>query len=163
MRYAAGSTDECLSYARDDCFPGSSWIRRVNRYTYTPVNAVWFNTIIGCLLLLLIFGGPVCIGAIFSVGALSAYIAFTIPIFIKTFFVGKRFRRGPWHLGRFSTISGVLSTCFTLVMMPIMCFPSVRGASLTPELMNWTCLVYVRARLSCRQGVDGESLTNGFS
>jgi amino acid transporter len=46
-----------FAYARDDCFPFSSWIKRVNRHTYTPVNAVWFNTVIGCLLLLLIFGG----------------------------------------------------------------------------------------------------------
>ncbi len=72
----------------------------------------------------------------YSVGALGAYIAFTIPIFIKTFFVGKRFRRGPWHLGRFSTASGILSCIFTLVMMPIMCFPAVRGEDLTPDLMN---------------------------
>lgn len=27
-------------------------------------------------------------------------------------------------------------------MVPILCFPSVRGDDLTLELMNWTCLVY---------------------
>lgn len=27
-------------------------------------------------------------------------------------------------------------------MVPLLCFPSVAGADLTPELMNWTCLVY---------------------
>ncbi|KAE8446452.1 hypothetical protein EG329_011915 [Mollisiaceae sp. DMI_Dod_QoI] len=131
-----------FAYARDDCFPFSWWIKRVNKHTYTPVNAVWFNTFIGCCLLFLIFGGSVAIGAIFSVGAIAAYVAFTIPIFIKTFFVGDRFRRGPWHLGVFSKPIGICACAFILVMMPILCFPSVKGKDLTAELMNWTIVVY---------------------
>jgi amino acid transporter len=131
-----------FAYARDDCFPMSAWIKRVNKHTYTPVNAVWFNTLIGICPLFLIFGGSVAIGAIFSVGAIAAYVAFTIPIFIKTFFVGDRFRRGPWHLGRFSKPIGLMACSFILVMMPILCFPSVRGNDLTAELMNWTVVVY---------------------
>ena len=131
-----------FAYARDDCFPASFWIKRVNKITYTPVNAVWFNTTIGICLLFLIFGGPVAIGAIFSVGAIAAYVAFTIPIFIKTFFVGNRFRRGPWHLGRFSKPIGMMACSFILVMMPILCFPSFKGKDLNAHLMNWTVVVY---------------------
>lgn len=48
-----------FAYARDGCFPASWWIKRVNRHTLTPVNAVWFNTSIGCCLTLLVFGGNV--------------------------------------------------------------------------------------------------------
>lgn len=131
-----------FAYARDDCFPCSWWIKRVNKYTYTPVNSVWFNTVISCLLLLLIFGGEVAIGAIFSVGAIAAYVAFTIPIFIRVFFVGDRFRRGPWHLGKFSKPIGVAASAFILVMMPILCFPAYKGSELTASLMNWTVAVY---------------------
>jgi amino acid transporter len=131
-----------FAYARDDCLPGSWWIKRVNKITYTPVNAVWFNATIGILLLLLIFGGTVAIGAIFSVGAIAAFVAFTIPIFIRVFFVGDRFRHGPWHLGKFSKPIGAMACVFILVMMPILCFPSVRGNDLTAELMNWTIVVY---------------------
>lgn len=131
-----------FAYARDGCFPMSFWIRRVNKHTYTPVNAVWFNTGVGICSLLLIFAGPVAIGAIFSVGAISAFVAFTIPIFIKTFCVGNRFRRGPWHLGKFSRPIGVLACSFILVMMPILCFPDGRGSDVTLELMNWTAVVY---------------------
>lgn len=132
----------CFAYARDDCFGALSRpLKKVNRRTQTPVNAVWFNTTIGLILNLLIFGG-VAIGAIFSIGAIAAYIAFTVPITIKTFFVGNNFRRGPWHLGWFSLPAGILSTSFVLVMMPLLCFPTVRGEDLTLELMNWTSLVY---------------------
>ena len=37
---------------------------------------------------------------------------------------------------------GTIASAFVLLMVPILCFPSVRGEELTPELMNWTCLVY---------------------
>jgi amino acid transporter len=132
-----------FAYARDDCFPFSSWIKKVNKTTSTPVNAVWTNTTIGCALMCLIFGGDITIGAIFSVGAIAAFVAFTIPIFIKTFFLSsKTFRRGPWHLGRFSKPVGYCASAFTLVMAPILCFPAVNGEDLTLDEMNWTVVVY---------------------
>ncbi|KAI0124689.1 amino acid permease [Xylariales sp. AK1849] len=132
----------CFAYARDDCFGSLSRVlKRVNKRTLTPVNAVWFNTSLGIILMLLVFGG-VAIGAIFSIGAIGAFVAFTTPIFIKTVLVGKNFRRGPWHLGKFSLPSGIISICFIVVMMPILCLPTVRGTDLTPDLMNWTSLVY---------------------
>lgn len=130
------------AYARDDCFPLSRIWKRVNKTTQTPVNAVWFNTVIGILLTLLIFAGSVAIGAIFSIAAIAAFVAFTIPIFIRTFFVGKRFRRGPWHLGKYSPIIGTLASSFTALMIPILCLPSVTGKDLNASLMNWTCLVW---------------------
>ncbi|ANB15092.1 Uga4p [Sugiyamaella lignohabitans] len=132
----------CYAYSRDGCFPASFIMATVNKYTGTPVNAVWFNTIIGCLLLLLIFAGDVAIGAIFSVGAIASYVAFTIPIAMRIFFARKTFRKGPWHLGNYSFPIGLLSCMFVLVMIPIMCFPWARGADNTPDQMNWTCVVY---------------------
>ncbi|KAJ9627288.1 GABA/polyamine transporter [Taxawa tesnikishii (nom. ined.)] len=131
-----------FAYARDDCFPLSKYWKHVNTYTKTPVNAVWFNTVIGCFLLLLIFAGSVAVGALFSIGALAAFVAFTTPVFIRVFFVGNRFRPGPWNLGRFSIPIGAVASGFVALMVPILCLPSVTGSDLTPDLMNWTCLVY---------------------
>ncbi|KAK7191838.1 hypothetical protein DPSP01_007127 [Paraphaeosphaeria sporulosa] len=131
-----------FAYARDDCFPGSSYWKQVHPKTLTPVNAVWFNCGIGILSLLLIFGGSVAIGALFSIGAIAAFVAFTTPIFIRVFFVGDRFRAGPWNLGRFSLPIGAVASGFVILMVPILCLPSVRGKDLTAELMNWTALVY---------------------
>ncbi|CAG9948177.1 unnamed protein product [Clonostachys rosea f. rosea IK726] len=132
----------CFAYARDDCFGVlSPRLKEVNKRTLTPVNAVWFNTLIGVLLNLLMFGG-VAISAVFSIGAVASFVAFTTPIFIKTIFVGNKFRRGPWHLGNFSIPCGILSSVFVFVMIPILCFPVVKGDNLTPDMMNWTSLVY---------------------
>ncbi|KAE9983085.1 hypothetical protein EG328_010322 [Venturia inaequalis] len=131
-----------FAYARDGCFPLSKYWAHVNTTTRTPVNAVWANTTIGILMLLLIFGGTVSIGALFSVGAIAAQVAFTTPIVIRVFFVGNRFRPGPWNLGKFSLPCGMIAICFVALMIPILNFPAVKGANLTLELMNWTCVVY---------------------
>jgi amino acid transporter len=131
-----------FAYARDDCFPLSRYWKRVNRHTQTPANAVWFNCTIGILCLLLIFGGELAVGALFSIGAIAAFVAFTIPIFIRVFLVGNRFRPGPWNLGKYSGAIGTVACAFVLIMIPILCFPSTTGAELTTEDMNWTCVVY---------------------
>jgi hypothetical protein len=68
--------------------------------------------------------------------------AFTLPIFIRVFFVGNRFRPGPWNLGKFSIPIGIVASGFVALMVPILCLPSVTGADLTLETMNWTALVY---------------------
>lgn len=131
-----------FAYARDGCFPMSKYWKHVNTRTQTPVNAVWFNNAVGNILLLLIFGGSLTIGAIFSIGALAAFVAFTTPIFIRVFFVGKRFRPGPWNLGRLSIPIGVIASAFVALMVPILCLPDVTGSDLTASSMNWTCVVY---------------------
>ncbi|KXT10908.1 hypothetical protein AC579_3482 [Pseudocercospora musae] len=131
-----------FAYARDDCFPFSRIWKKVNRRSQTPVNAVWVNCAIGCCLLLLIFGGSTTIGAIFSIGACAAFVAFTTPIFIRVFFVGNRFRPGPWNLGRFSIPIGTIASGFVALMVPILCLPSTTGSNLTPDGMNWTAVVY---------------------
>jgi len=113
-----------FAYARDDCFgPLSNLLKTVNTVTRTPVNAVWFNAFIGMLLLLLIFAGELAIGALFSVGAIAAFVAFTIPIFIRVCFVRDRFRPGPWNLGKLSIPIGIVASAFVALMVPIMCFP----------------------------------------
>lgn len=90
----------------------------------------------------LIFAGPIAIGALFSIAAVAAFVAFTIPIFIRVFLVGNRFRPGPWHLGKWSYPIGVLSCSFVALMVPILMLPASRGRNLDPTTMNWTCLVY---------------------
>jgi amino acid transporter len=69
-----------FAYARDDCFPFSNFIKAVNKKTSTPVNAVWFNCIIGILLLLLIFAGSIAIGALFSIGAIAAFVGMSCKL-----------------------------------------------------------------------------------
>lgn len=134
------------AYLRDGLFPGSRWWKKVNPITQTPINAVWINCLLGQLLLLLMFAGDVAIGAIFSVGGIAGFVSFTMPTLFKITCL-RNFQRGPWHLGRWLTPIGVVLCAFVLVMIPILCFPYVRGKHLNPEEMNWTSTVYFGSML----------------
>lgn len=128
------------AYARDGCFPFSRFWSQVNKTTKTPVRCVWGNTIIGVLILLLLFNTE-AISAIFSLGGTAAYVAFTIPVLLKLVSKNK-FNPGPWNLGRYSSAVGIYACSFVLLMIPILSFPQLRGSNLNAQYMNWTCLVY---------------------
>lgn len=148
-----------FSYARDNAFGPklSPFLRRVNRVTRTPVVAVWFNTFLGCVTTLLILAGPVAISAIFSIGTIAAYVAFTLPVALRVFACvnensnlgtttnRRTFRRGPWNLGRFGRPIGGLAVGFVVLMIPLMCLPSRTGSRLTfvnfhPEILTVSSL-----------------------
>lgn len=57
-----------FAYSRDGAIVGSRYWSRVDKRTQTPVFATWGVLGFGALLGLLIFAGPVAIGAVFSIG-----------------------------------------------------------------------------------------------
>ncbi|KAF2860654.1 amino acid transporter [Piedraia hortae CBS 480.64] len=130
-------------------FPFSTFFAHVNQRTKTPVNSVLLNFAVGCILLFLIFGGDLAVGAIFSVGACSAFISFGIPIFIRVLFVRNRFRSGPWNLGRLSIPIGTMAVLFVALMTPILCLPARTGKELNAQTMNWTSVVYLSPMAMC--------------
>jgi amino acid transporter len=83
-----------FAYSRDGALPGSQWLKLINKHTRTPINSVWFVIIIGALLGLLMFASPAAIGSVFSIGAIAQYTAFIVPIALKLFVVGDKFRPG---------------------------------------------------------------------
>ncbi|KAK9318944.1 amino acid transporter [Lipomyces orientalis] len=131
-----------FAYSRDGALPGSRWLKMINKKTKTPVNSVWFVLIIGALLSLLMFASPVAIGAVFSLGAIAQYIAFIIPVALKLFVVGDKFRPGPWNLGRWSKPVGAVAVAWVALIIPVLCFPAVKGQDLNSLTMNYTCLIY---------------------
>ncbi|KAK6463295.1 GABA/polyamine transporter [Scheffersomyces coipomensis] len=132
-----------FAYSRDGLFPGSRWWKIVSPLTKTPIYAVWINLFLGQLLLLLMFAGDgTAIGAIFSVGGIAGFVSFTMPTLLKITYARNTFKPGPWNLGRYSTPIGFVSCAFVLVMIPILCFPDVRGADLNASQMNWTAVVF---------------------
>lgn len=139
---AVSSSRATYAYSRDDMLPGSRWWKLVNSRTETPINAVWANLLVQILLLVLIFGGSVVIGAIFSVGGIAGFISFTMPVLLKLTYARKTFQPGPWNLGVFSVPIGMVSVGYVAMMIPFLCFPTVKGADLTPQDMNWTVVVY---------------------
>lgn len=92
------------AYSRDGLLPGSNIWKQISPVTSTPIYAVTINIVIGELLLLLLFAGEVAIGAIFSVGAIAAFISFTLPTLLKLTTARTTFKPGPWNLGSFHNL-----------------------------------------------------------
>ena len=87
----------------------------------------------------LMFASPVAIGAIFCIGAIAQYTAFTTPLALKLFFARDKFKpgelkvqnmigsqrliqnSGPWNLGRWSKPVGTVAVAWLLLIVPALC------------------------------------------
>jgi amino acid transporter len=78
--------------------PLSGWLYRINSFTQTPVNTVWFDAFLSILLGCLAFAGSQAINAIFALSVVSLYVAYSIPIGARIV-TKTNFKPGPFHLG----------------------------------------------------------------
>jgi hypothetical protein len=49
---------------------------------------------------------------------------------------------GPWNLGQFSKPVGYVARAYVALIIPVLCFPAVKGSDLNDLTMNYTCLIY---------------------
>lgn len=122
-----------FAYSRDRLLPFSKvWIR-INRFTGTPLYAVWVS-IFWCIAINLIaLGSYIAIAGIFSICAIALDWSYLIPIFCKLAF-GK-FEPGPWNMGRLSPIVDALTCIWIFSVSIIFILPAVRPV--TASNMNY--------------------------
>jgi len=133
----AGSR-QIFAFSRDGALPLSGWLYRINRYTQTPVNSVWFDAFFALLLGCLIFAGSQAIDAVFALSITALYVAYSIPISARI--VSKtKFKPGPFSLGIWGVPVAVMAVLFMILMVIVFLFP------LTPQTsvhqMNYTVAV----------------------
>ncbi|KAF8854305.1 amino acid transporter [Acephala macrosclerotiorum] len=122
-----------FTYSRDRLLPFSNIWKKINRFTGTPLYAVWIS-IFWCIAINLIaLGSYIAIAGVFSVCAIALDWSYAIPIFCKLAF-GK-FEPGPWHMGRLSPIVNVLTCIWTFFVSIIFILPTVRPV--TANNMNY--------------------------
>ncbi|KAI9277642.1 amino acid/polyamine transporter I [Sporodiniella umbellata] len=96
------------AFSRDGAIPGSKIWHKINLEKQTPMNAVWLSVTIASLLSLPSLGNSTAFSAITSVATIGLNISYGIPILAKLINT-KQFTRGPFHLGPFSTVVGIIS------------------------------------------------------
>ena len=114
---------QSFAFSRDGALPFSSWLYRMNSFTGTPVNTVYFTCSFSLLLGLLAFAGEAAINAVFSLSVVALYVAYAIPIAAR--FLGKNdFQPGPFSLGRWSAPVAAISIAWMTFMGIGFLFPT---------------------------------------
>ena len=89
---------QSFAFARDGALPLSNLLYRMNAYTGTPVNTVWFDCAFAVLVGLLSLLGSMAISAVFTISVTALYVAYIIPI-VSRFVFKNDFKPGPFSLG----------------------------------------------------------------
>ncbi|KAI5120016.1 hypothetical protein M0805_008477 [Coniferiporia weirii] len=132
------SSRQVFAFSRDGALPFSGVLYRMNSYTKTPVNTVWFSSVLATLLGLLVFAGAQAINAVFTLSVVALYIAYAIPI-VARFAFKNDFKPGPFSLGVFSFPCAVISVLWMAFMFVVFLFPT-DPAPAAPD-MNYTIVV----------------------
>ena len=104
LRYMMGSSlvlaasRSAFAFARDGTLPLSKLLYRINPYTGTPVNTVWFDCALALLVGLLALLGPGAISAVFTLAVTASYVEIITPI-VSRFVFDNNFKPGPFSLG----------------------------------------------------------------
>lgn len=118
-------TRMAFAFARDNALPFSDFLSKVNPYTQTPVNAVWFVVFFSIALNLIAIGSTQTATAIFSVTAPALDISYVSVILAHQIYKKKvKFIEGPFTLGRWGTIINYVAVIWVLFISTILFFPS---------------------------------------
>ncbi|KAG1723081.1 amino acid/polyamine transporter I [Suillus paluster] len=129
---------QTFAFARDGALPLSRYLYRINGYTKTPVNTVWFDAVFILVIGLLAFVSTPAINAIFTIGVTASYVSFITPITTRFAFKND-FKPGPFHLGKLSFPIAVIAVSGMVVMIIVFFFPSTPQT--TVQEMNYTVVV----------------------
>jgi len=105
------------AFARDGGLPFSKIWAKVSSKHRTPSNAIWGLTAFSLILVLSVS----LYSAVISIATIALYISYGLPIFARLFYRYKKGmdEKGPWNLGKFSTLISVIAVawiCFIVVL-----------------------------------------------
>jgi amino acid transporter len=134
------------AFARDGAVPGSRFWHRINPRTRTPTNSIWLAAVGAFILGLPYLWSPVAYFAITSIAVIGLYVAYVSPVFLRVR-AGKRFKQGPWNLGKWGPFVGSVATVWVvficiLFMLP-QYLPQVDENGIVWANFNFTPVVFL--------------------
>lgn len=123
------------AFSRDGALPASSLWHSINKRSRTPTNAIWLAAAGAFILGLPYLWNSTAYAAVTSIAVIGLYIAYVIPTFLRLR-QGENFRRGPWHLGRWSRPIGIIAVCWVLFITVLFMLPT--GSPITVANFNYT-------------------------
>jgi amino acid permease (GABA permease) len=107
---------------------------KVNKRTRTPTNAIWLAAAGALILGLPYLWNGAAYAAVTSIAVIGLYIAYVLPTFLRLR-QGASFRRGPWHLGRWSYLVGTIAVIWVIFITILFMLP-------TASPITWTNFNY---------------------
>ncbi|MGH3715292.1 MAG: amino acid permease [Micromonosporaceae bacterium] len=118
------------AFSRDGALPGSSFWHKVNKRTRTPTNAIWLAAGGAFLLGLPYLWNTTAYAAVTSIAVIGLYIAYVMPTMLRLA-QGENFKRGPWHLGRWSRPIGIVAVAWVAFITVLFMLPQVSPVDAT--------------------------------
>jgi amino acid permease (GABA permease) len=112
------------AFSRDGALPFSNFWHRVNHRTRTPTNAIWLAAVGALILGLPYLWNYAAYAAVTSIAVIGLYIAYVTPTFLRLR-QGANFKRGPWHLGRWSKPVGIIAVIWVVIITILFMLPQV--------------------------------------
>jgi amino acid transporter len=110
------------AFSRDGALPGSNIWHQVNKRTRTPTNAIWLAAGGALILGLPYLWNGAAYGAVTSIAVIGLYIAYVTPTYLRLR-QGENFKRGPWHLGRWSYVIGWTAVVWVVIIFFLFMLP----------------------------------------
>jgi amino acid transporter len=111
------------AFSRDGALPGSNLWHQVNKRTRTPTNAIWLAAGGAFILALPYLWNGAAYAAVTSIAVIGLYIAYVLPTFLRLR-QGADFKRGPWHLGRWSYLIGWIAVVWVVFITVLFMLPT---------------------------------------
>src|SRR6476646_506255 len=112
------------AFSRDGALPFSNFWHRVNKRTRTPTNAIWLAAAGALILALPYLWNSTAYAAVTSIAVIGLYIAYVTPTYLRLR-RGESFKRGPWHLGRWSYLIGWIAVIWVVFITILFMLPTV--------------------------------------
>ena len=110
------------AFSRDGALPASKVWHRVNKRTRTPTNAIWLAAGGALILGLPYIWNSVAYAAVTSIATIGLYVAYVAPTYLRLR-QGENFKRGPWHLGRWSYVVGWTAVVWVVIIFFLFMLP----------------------------------------
>ncbi|MFF5706947.1 amino acid permease [Streptomyces sp. NPDC012794] len=136
----AAASRMVFAFSRDNALPGSSLWRRVSSRSQTPVPAVWLSVAAAGVLALPSLYSATAYGAVTAINVIGITPAYAIPVYLRLR-AGKRFRPGPWNLGRWSKPVGWIAVVWVGLVTVLFCLP--QKSPVTVDSMNYAVIALV--------------------
>ncbi len=109
----------------------------MNKRTRTPTNAIWLAAGGALILGLPYLWNTAAYGAVTSIATIGLYVAYVSPTFLRLR-QGSNFKRGPWHLGRWSYVIGWTAVAWVVFIFFLFMLPQFGPISYST--FNYTCI-----------------------